>query len=124
MLVVLPSYSVSESLLSHYGDRIPSLEHRYLGAISDPGSRPVMRDRGTSRPAVPSRPPSTTTPALLPPDRRAGVEGQTQDHAKWNDGTPRSVAARLVHRPDLIAELRATIGGRPALHRTVERDRA
>lgn len=30
VLVALPSYSVSESLLSHYADRIPVLEHRYL----------------------------------------------------------------------------------------------
>src|SRR5215217_1561696 len=33
VMIALPSYSVSESLLSHYGDRIPSLEHRYLNAI-------------------------------------------------------------------------------------------
>lgn len=30
VLVALPSYSVGESLLSHYADRIPVLEHRYL----------------------------------------------------------------------------------------------
>jgi PGM1 C-terminal domain len=30
VLVALPSYSVGESLLSHYADRIPALEHRYL----------------------------------------------------------------------------------------------
>ena len=35
VMIVLPSYSVSESILSHYGDRIPSLEHRYLNAILD-----------------------------------------------------------------------------------------
>ena len=28
--VALPSFSVGESLLSHYADRIPALEHRYL----------------------------------------------------------------------------------------------
>ena len=37
VLVVLPSYSVSESLLSHYGERIPSLEHRYLLSVLVPG---------------------------------------------------------------------------------------
>ncbi len=36
VLIALPSYSVSESLLSHYGNRIPSLEHRYLNAIVIP----------------------------------------------------------------------------------------
>jgi hypothetical protein len=37
VLIALPSYSVSESLLSHYGNRIASLEHRYLNAISVAG---------------------------------------------------------------------------------------
>jgi len=32
VLVVLPSYSLGESLLSHYAERIPALEHRYLVA--------------------------------------------------------------------------------------------
>ena len=30
VVVALPSYSLGESLLSHYVDRIPALEHRYL----------------------------------------------------------------------------------------------
>jgi hypothetical protein len=30
VLVVLPSFSLGESLLSHYAARIPALEHRYL----------------------------------------------------------------------------------------------
>src|SRR4029434_6475532 len=30
VVVVLPSFSVGESLLSHYASRIPALEHRYL----------------------------------------------------------------------------------------------
>ena len=33
VLVALPSFSIGESLLSHYVDRIPSLEHRYLLAL-------------------------------------------------------------------------------------------
>ncbi|MBA2382710.1 MAG: hypothetical protein H0V73_11425 [Chloroflexi bacterium] len=33
VVIALPSYSVSESLLSHDGDRIPALEHRYLNAL-------------------------------------------------------------------------------------------
>jgi len=32
VLIALPSFSLGESLLSHYADRIPSLEHRYLVA--------------------------------------------------------------------------------------------
>ena len=41
VLIALPSYSVSESLMSHYGDRIPCLEHRYLGAILVPSRIPT-----------------------------------------------------------------------------------
>src|SRR4028118_656150 len=34
VVIALPSFSVGESLLEHYGDRIPSLEHRYLLAMT------------------------------------------------------------------------------------------
>ena len=30
VVIALPSYSISESLLSHYGPRVMALEHRYL----------------------------------------------------------------------------------------------
>ena len=33
VMIALPSFSVGESLLSHYGDRIFALEHRYLLAL-------------------------------------------------------------------------------------------
>lgn len=33
VLIALPSFSVGESLLSHYLERIPGLEHRYLLAL-------------------------------------------------------------------------------------------
>jgi pheganomycin biosynthesis PGM1-like protein len=113
VLIALPSYSVSESLLSHYGDRIPSLEHRYLGAILIPARVPSCEIVYIS-----SRRPEQAAidyyPALLPPERRTQVEGRIRI-MEWNDGTPRSVAARLVSRPDLIADLRTMIAGRPAL---------
>ena len=42
VVVVLPSFSMGESLLSHYATRIPALEHRYLSHRSCwAGSRPV-----------------------------------------------------------------------------------
>jgi hypothetical protein len=53
-------------------------------------------------------------PSLLSPERRARIAGRYRI-MEWNDGTRRSVAARLVSRPDLIEELRDHIGGRPAL---------
>lgn len=33
VLIVLPSFSVNETILAHYSDRIPALEHRYLNAL-------------------------------------------------------------------------------------------
>ena len=32
-MVVVPSYSVGDSLLAHYGHRIPALEHRFLTSL-------------------------------------------------------------------------------------------
>ena len=39
VLVVLPSFSVGESLLSHHASRIPALDHRYLTTCCCIGSR-------------------------------------------------------------------------------------
>jgi hypothetical protein len=113
VVIALPSYSVSESLLSHYGDRIPSLEHRYLGAILIPSRIPhcevvYISTRRPEQAAI------DYYPSLLPPERRAAIAGRARI-MEWNDGTPRSVAARLVDRPDLVTELRGIIGDRRAL---------
>jgi hypothetical protein len=113
VLIALPSYSVSESLMSHYGDRIPSLEHRYLGAILIPSRIPscevvYISTRRPEQAAI------DYYPALLSPERRALTDSRIKI-MEWNDGTPRSVAAQLVDRPDLVAELRDHIGNRPAL---------
>jgi hypothetical protein len=113
VLIALPSYSVSESIMSHYGDRIPSLEHRYLGAILVSARVPsceivYISTRRPDQAAI------DYYPNLLSPERRARTDGRFRI-MEWNDGTPRSVAARLVSRPDLIADLRAVIAGRPAL---------
>lgn len=113
VVIALPSYSVSESLMSHYGDRIPSLEHRYLGGILIPSRIPSCEVVYISS----QRPDAAAIeyyPALLSPERRRDLEGRYRI-MEWNDGTPRSVAARSVSRPDLVAELRDHIGGRPAV---------
>lgn len=111
--IALPSYSVSETILSHYGDRIPSLEHRYLASLLMPSRIPAVNIVYIS-----SRRPEQAAidyyPALLSPERRARTVGRYRI-IEWNDGTPRSVAARLVSRPDLVDDLRAHIGDRPAL---------
>lgn len=112
-MIALPSYSVSESLLSHYGDRIPSLEHRYLNAIAVAG-----RITSTEFLYISTRAPLPEVVdyylALLPEDRRASTRERLWIIEVPDDGTPRSVAQRLLDRPDLIAAIRDRIGDRPA----------
>ena len=112
VLVALPSFSVGESMLSHYADRIPSLEHRYLIAAlmlgripgcemiylscADPGDEMVeyYASLGSSghRDGVRSR----FRPVVLP------------------DRSARPVAAKLLDRDDVILQLKDMIGDRPA----------
>jgi hypothetical protein len=44
VVIALASYSVGESLLSHYGERISALEHRFAGRSHGP-PHPRLRDR-------------------------------------------------------------------------------
>ncbi|MBI2776192.1 MAG: hypothetical protein HYX57_02835 [Chloroflexi bacterium] len=113
VLIALPSFSVSESLLSHYGDRVTSLEHRYLGSMLI-----SSRIETCTILYLPTRAPDPEIVeyyvALVPPDRRDAVRARTRV-IEVGGGVRRSVAARLVDRPDLIERLRAEIGDRPAL---------
>lgn len=111
--IALPSYSVSETILSHYGARIPSLEHRYLASLLMPSRIPAVNIVYVST-QRPEQAAIDYYPGLLSPEVRARTAGRYR-LIEWNDGTPRSVAARLVSRPDLVEELRAHIGDRPAL---------
>ena len=113
VLIVLPSYSVSESILSHYGDRIPSLEHRYLNSLLIAG-----RIESCEIVHISTRRPDPEIfdyyLSLMPPDRRASAQERIS-LVDIDDGTPRSIAAKLLDRPDLLAEIRDRIGDRPAL---------
>jgi hypothetical protein len=111
VMIALPSYSVSESLLSHYRDRVPSLEHRYLNAL-------VVAGRIESCEIVYI---STRAPLpevvdyyleLVPASKRDATR-QRITIFEVDDGTPRSVAKRLLERPDLIAKIREHVGARP-----------
>jgi hypothetical protein len=111
VLVVLPSISVAESLLSHYAPRIPALEHRYLvGYLAlhrleacemvfltceDPGDE--VLDYYTS---------------LMPANRQASARNRFRS-VVIPDRTPRPVAAKLLDRPDVLDELRRSFAGRP-----------
>lgn len=113
VLVAMPSYSVGESLLSHYAGRIPVLEHRYLLA-----SLILARIESCELVFVSSREPEPDVlayyAALLPDD----VREQRWPHFRIltvPDGSARSVAAKLLDHPQLIDDLRRSFAGRPAL---------
>jgi hypothetical protein len=114
VLIAMPSYSVSESLLSHYGDRIPSLEHRSLNAIFIPARIPACEIV-----YVLSRAPLPEVldyyVSLVPEDGREPLKSRISIVEVPDDGTPRSVAGRLLDRPDLIAAIRQHVGDRPAM---------
>lgn len=109
VVVALPSYSLGESLLSHYVDRIPALEHRYLVSM-----------------LVLHRIPRCCT--VFVATRHPGEEvldyyaslGGGQPRGRFDvlavrDESGRSVAAKLLERNDLLEQLRHLIGDRPAL---------
>jgi len=113
VLIILPSYSVSESILSHYGNRIASLEHRYLNAL-------LIADRIRSCEILfisTRRPDAATLDGyfdLVPAERRDEVRSRVTV-LDIDDGTPRSVAAKLLDREDLLDDIRRRVGARPAL---------
>jgi hypothetical protein len=112
VMVALPSYSVSESLLSHYGDRIPSLEHRYLNALAVAARIDTCEIAYIStRSALPEV--IRYLLELVPEAVRASTAGRILFIEVPEDGTSRSVAARMVDRPDLVQGLRQHIGDRP-----------
>lgn len=112
VLVALPSYSVGESLLSHYVDRIPALEHRYLLA-----SLLLNRIGSCELVFVSSETPSSEVldyyVSLVAPERQASVRDRLRC-VTVPDSSARSVAAKLLARPDILDALRDSIGGRPA----------
>jgi hypothetical protein len=112
VLVLLPSFSLGESLLSHYVDRIPALEQRYLVAV------PVLhRVPGCEMVFIGSCEPDPATLdhylSLLPATARADVRRRLRILAV-PDRSGRPIAAKLLDRPDLLDSLRDWIGDRPA----------
>ncbi|HEX2039813.1 MAG TPA: peptide ligase PGM1-related protein [Acidimicrobiales bacterium] len=110
--VALPSYSVGESLLSHYVDRIPSLEHRFLLAAFM-----LHRIEACELVFLSSEAPGDDIvdyyASLVPPERQAGVRKRLRI-VEVPDRSARSVAAKLLDRPQLLDSLRESFGGRPA----------
>jgi hypothetical protein len=111
VLVVLPSFSVGESLLSHYASRIPALEHRYLVT-----QLMLHRIQACELVLLTCQAPSQEVvdyyTSLVPADRRASVRARFR-LLVVPDNTPRAIAAKLFDRPDLLQALRASFGDRP-----------
>jgi hypothetical protein len=111
VLVALPSFSVGETPLSHYADRIPALEHRYLLA-----QLMLPRIESCEMVFISSEAPTQEVldyyRSLVPPERRAAMHERFR-LVEVPDRSARAVAAKLLDRPDLVAELRASFRGRP-----------
>jgi hypothetical protein len=112
VIVVLPSLSLGEAVLAHYGPRLPALEHRYLASF-------FMLPRIPNGEVVyvsslaPSEEVMDYCAALLPPG--AGDSARARFHCvALGDPSMRGVAEKLLDRPDLLASIRERIGGRPA----------
>ena len=111
VVVALPSYSVGESLLAHYGDRLMALEHRYLVSLLLP-----HRLSDVEVVFVGSIAPSPGVVAYyrsLGPDP-AGFDARTHV-VSLDDRTPRCVAEKLLDRPDVLERIRAIVGERPGV---------
>lgn len=112
VVVVLPSHSFGESLLSHYADRLPALEHRYLLALfvlaHIESCEMVFVSSVAPEPEV-----LEYYASFLPAERRSGIQHRFRV-VTVPDASPRSVASKLLDRPDLLDDLRRSFAGRPA----------
>ncbi|WP_210529475.1 peptide ligase PGM1-related protein [Rubellimicrobium arenae] len=110
VVVVLPSLSLGEAVLAHYGPRLPALEHRYLASFFFLHRIPNAEVIYVST-LAPSEEVLDYCASLLPP----GGDARARFHVvALGDTSTRGVAEKLLDRPDLIAAIRDRIGGRPA----------
>jgi hypothetical protein len=113
VVVAMASYSVGESLLSHYVERIPAMEHRYLQAqlllnrIADCDF--VFLCSEAPAPEV-----LDYYRMLVPPAIGERLRRRFRCVVVADRGA-RSLAAKLLDRPDVVAELRDQIGDRVAI---------
>lgn len=110
VVISLPSYSAGSSLLRHYGDRILALEHRYLL-----GTLMTHRLEHATLASVSSIAP---TADVLDYHRRLrprpGAWSAGTHVFGLEDSSPRSLAEKLLARPDVLDRLRLLIGDRLA----------
>src|SRR4029450_8898827 len=112
VVVVLPSFSMGESLLSHYATRIPALEHRYLVT-----SLMLHRIETCELVFLTCQAPDSRVldyyASLLPRAQRGSARTRFR-LAVVPDDSPRPIAAKLLDRPDLMAALRVSFANGPA----------
>ncbi len=111
-VVVLPSYSVENALLAHYGRRIPALEHRQLLTMLMLPRLPhcelifVTAQRPTERVLA-------YYLSFVADELREDTRARTHV-VEVPDAGPRSITAKLLDRPDLLATIRSLTRGRVA----------
>jgi len=113
LVIVLPSHSVAESLLAHYGPRVSALEHRYLVAHlllhRLPRCDMVFLCSQAPEPEVLEYYDALGTAAGHP-----SAAGRFRTIVV-DDGTFRPLSAKLLDRPDVLDQLSRLSAGRPAL---------
>ncbi|HET7734689.1 MAG TPA: peptide ligase PGM1-related protein [Nocardioidaceae bacterium] len=113
VVLALPSFSLGETILSHYATRIPSLEHRYLLSAlmlpRIPGCELVFVSC-----AAPADEVLDYYAALWPAHERASASARLHV-VEVPDLSGRSVAPKLLERPDLVERIRGIVDGRPAM---------
>lgn len=113
VVVVLPAFSLAESLLAHYATRLGAYEHRYLLA-----TLMIPRIPGCELVFVTCQEPE---PEVLAYYDRLGSPGRPGDLLQRlhvltvDDQSPRAVSAKLLDRPDLLQELCGLTEGRLTL---------
>jgi hypothetical protein len=113
VVIALPSYSVGESLMSHYADRIPVLEHRYLVSTLMLGRLPRCQLVFVAS-SDPGQEVLDYYASLLPHDGRDVVRQRLHTFVV-PDLSARPVAAKLLDRQDLLEGVRQVVGNRPAV---------
>ena len=111
-VVVLPSYSVDTTLLAHYGRRISALEHRQLLTMLM-----LPRISRSEMIFVTAKLPTERVVeyylSFVPDDRRGDTRARLH-LLEVPDPTPRSITAKLLDRPDLMAKIWTMTRGRLA----------
>lgn len=113
VVVILPAFSLADSLLAHYATRLGAYEHRYLLT-----TLMIPRIPGCELVFVTCQAPEREVleyyDRLGSPDRPGGLLERLHV-VTVDDRTARGVSAKLLDRPDLLQQLRGLTEGRLAV---------